>query len=70
LLATLLEKVTRLGFTQENLVSAANRDYGKTLLEELTVEEIHWLDKRLEDAAQRRTAEPAAARTARPVRSS
>ena len=70
LLAALLEKVTRLGFTQENLVSAANRDYGKTLLEELTVEEIQWLDKRLEDAAQRRGAAPTVTRTGRAARGS
>jgi hypothetical protein len=55
LLATLLEKVERLGFTPENLVSAANRDYGKTLLQELTAAEIARLDERLE-AAQKRQA--------------
>jgi hypothetical protein len=54
LLAALLDKVGRLGFTPENLLSAANRDYGKTLLAELTPEEIARLDERLEAAAQKR----------------
>ena len=65
LLSALLDKVTRLGFTTENLVSAANRGFGKTLLAELTVEEIAELDERLEAAAQKRGAAPAGGRKAR-----
>ena len=65
LLATLLEKVAGLGFTTENLVSAANRDYGKTLLDELTADEISQLDERLEAAARRQGAGTRTTRTAR-----
>lgn len=56
LLAALLAKVEQLGFTPEHLVSAANRAYGKTLLQELTPDEITRLDERLEAAAQKRQA--------------
>lgn len=65
LLSSLLDKVARLGFTTENLVSAANRGFGKTLLAELTVEEIAQLDERLEAAALKRGAPAAAGRKAR-----
>jgi len=69
MLAALLEKVARLGFTRENLVGAANRDYGKTLLQELTIDEIARLDERIEAAAQKKQAEAAPARSASRARS-
>jgi len=60
LLSALLDKVAQLGFSVENLVGAANRDFGKTLLAELSADEIARLDERLE-AAHRRGASPVAA---------
>ncbi len=59
LLATLLEKVDRLGFTRENLVTVANRDYGKPVLSDLTADEIAALDDRIETAARKKGVQPA-----------
>ncbi|HZS87628.1 MAG TPA: hypothetical protein VFE42_09090 [Chloroflexota bacterium] len=63
LVEALLAKVERYGFTRENLVTVATRDYGKPLLTELTAAEIAALDGRIEAAAQKRqppaTAAPA-----------
>jgi hypothetical protein len=58
-LEALLAKVERYGFTRENLVAVALRDYGKPLLTDLTAPEIAALDGRIEAAAQKRVA-PAA----------
>jgi hypothetical protein len=58
-LAALLAKVERYGFSRENLVTVALRDYGKPLLTDLTAPEIAALDGRIEAAAQKRVA-PAA----------
>jgi hypothetical protein len=58
-LGVLLAKVERYGFTRENLVTVALRDYGKPLLTDLTAPEIAALDGRIEAAAQKRAA-PAA----------
>ena len=58
-LGALLAKVERCGFTRENLVTVALRDYGKPLLTDLTAPEIAALDGRIEAAAQKRAA-PAA----------
>ncbi|HWE61597.1 MAG TPA: hypothetical protein VHB98_07790, partial [Chloroflexota bacterium] len=54
LLAQLLEKVERYGFTRENVVTVANRDYGKPVLTELTAVEIVAIEQRIEAAAQKR----------------
>ena len=63
-LGALLAKVERYGFTRENLVTVAMRDYGKPLLTDLTAPEIAALDERIEAAAQKRAASatPAAPR--------
>ena len=63
-LGALLAKVERYGFTRENLVTVAMRDYGKPLLTDLTAPEIAALDERIEAAAQTRAASatPAAPR--------
>jgi len=67
LLAALLEKTERLGFTRESLVTVANRDYGKPVLSDLIPGEIAALDGRIEAAAQKRgtqdTPTPATVRT-------
>ncbi len=68
LLVALLEKVERYGFTRENVVTVAHRDYGKPLLTDLTPGEIAALEQRIEAAAQKRQAQsapPAPARAAR-----
>jgi len=54
LLANLLEKVDRYGFTRENVVSVANRDYGKPVLKDLTSAEITAIEQRIEAAAQKK----------------
>lgn len=54
LLANLLEKVEQYGFTRENLVTVANRDYGKPVLKDLTATEIATLDQRIEAASQKK----------------
>jgi len=54
LLATLLQKVQQYGFTRENVVTVANRDYGKPVLSDLTADEIAAIDQRIEAAAEKR----------------
>jgi len=63
-LTALREKVVRLGFTEENLVNAAYREYGKAVLSNLSVAELEDLDQRIEAAAQRRPASAGAPRVA------
>ncbi|HUY78170.1 MAG TPA: hypothetical protein VMV29_15455 [Ktedonobacterales bacterium] len=62
-LEVLLEKVTRLGYTRENLVTVAKQTFGKYILTDLSADELAVLDQRLEAAAQKRQrqATPAAA---------
>ena len=60
LTAELLEKVTSLGFTKENLVNVMRKEFGKYLVSDLTRAEIAALHQRLDAAAQRRqTGQPA-----------
>jgi hypothetical protein len=53
-LQLVLEKVELLGYTRENLVTAARQTFGKYILSELTDEELSILDQRLDAAADRR----------------
>lgn len=64
LLAELLAKVERLGFSRENLVTVANKEYGKFVLTDLTASEIAALDQRLDMVAQRRQSQNPPARSA------
>lgn len=54
LLANLLDKVERYGFTRENVVSVANRDYGKPVLKDLMPAEIVAIEQRIQLAVQKR----------------
>ncbi len=64
-LEALIEKVMRLGYTRENLVTVARQAFGKYILSELSADELFILDQRVEAAAQKRQATAAGAQPAK-----